>query len=201
MRREIKLAVVSVVFATASCFAEVRTYDFDDGTFQGWKHTNLDGDPFVIDEDESLIGWAVSIEDIDAGGGEGFNVLQGSSVDGLGVLGAPQRIPNHRVVPTPFANRDGDGLSQVLRSPFFRLDESGPISVDMMGGQAQGGRPFNPDDDVPPEFFEDHNFSRNGNGWQGFGLYDIADDSYVAWVFPSINNDGKERDGREVGNG
>lgn len=198
MRRTTRLAVVSVLFASASCFAEVRTYDFDDGSLQGWNYTNLDGDPFVIDEDESLVGWSVSIDEIDAGGGEGFNVLQGSSVAGLGAVGTPQRIPNHRVVPIPFSNRDEAGLSQVLRSPFFRLDDSGPISVDIMGGQAQGARSFDRDSDTPPEFFEDHDFTRSGSGWQGFGLYDIADDSYVAWGFPSFNNDGKERDGRDV---
>ena len=124
--------------------------------------------------------------------------MQGSSVDGLGEVGNPQRIPNHRVLPSPFGNRDGAGFTQVLSSPYFRLDDSGPISVDIVGGQAQGGSSFDPDTQTPPEFPLDLSVERSGAGWQGFALYDPSEDSYVAWGFPSFNNDGKERDGREV---
>jgi hypothetical protein len=69
--------------------------------------------------------------------------------------------------------------------------------VDIMGGQAQG-RVFDPDVDIPPGWPEDHAFYKGGSGWQGFALYDVAADEYVRWGFPTFNNDGKVRDGREV---
>jgi len=78
------------------------------------------------------------------------------------------------------------------------LDATGPISVDMMGGQAADGRNFDPDVDTPPEFPMDFDEFRSSDGWQGYALYDIADDQYVRWGFPTFTNDGKEKDGRDV---
>lgn len=196
-----KFVIAACLVCVASmAHGQTRIYGFDDGTFQGWNYVDVDGLPLSIGEGEnqSIGGWAVTIDDVDAGGDEGFDVLQGSTVDGIGEVGNPQRNPNHRVLPFPFANRDQSAISQILRSPFFRIGDSGPISVDMMGGQAQGGRSFDPETDTPPEFPEDHNYEKGPGGWQGYGLYDIAEDSYVRWGFPTFNNDGKERDGRDV---
>ena len=128
--------------------------------------------------------------------------MQGTTVHGIGSPGSPQREPNYRVIPEPWDNRDCIGglecPTEILQSPVFKLDASGPISVDMMGGRAQGTISFDPDTHTPPEFPDDHDFNRSSSGWQGFALYDIAADEYVRWGFPSFENDGKQRDGRDV---
>ncbi len=188
--------LISTTFAMGAPF----TFTFDDGTFEGWDYITREGDPLVIGggPGETPHGWAVTDEAVDSGGGEGFDVLQGSSVHGIGEVGNPQRIPNPRVLPSPFTARDSTALTQILRSPVFNLDDSSDISVDMIGGQAQGGRSFDPNSDTPPQSPTDLEPNKGSGGWQGFALYDVAEDQYVRWGFPTFNNDGKERDGRDV---
>ncbi len=191
------LALITPVVA----MAEIRVYDFDDGTLQGFRNVNVNDEDYPTgDTDQTDVAWIVSDKDIDLGE-NGWKLLQGSSDNGIGEEGNPQRIPNMRLIPEPWDARDCLGANecqtQILKSPTFEL-AVGPISVDIVGGQAQGGRSFDEELDSPPEFPEDFNFMKSSDGWQGFALYDVAADSYVRWGFPSFNNDGKEKDGRDV---
>lgn len=200
--RHLFIASVVIVASSVSASADIRTWGFDDGTLQGWAYVNVDNEPYPVGNlDETGVAWSISEIEIDLGENN-WNLLQGSTVNGIGTEDAPQRVPNYRVIPDPWDNRDCLGglqcQTQIFKSPTFQLDDSGPISVDIMGGQAQGGRAFDPATDTPPEFPEDHDFLKTSNGWQGFALYDVAEDEYVRWGFPSFNNDGKERDGRGV---
>lgn len=195
------LLAIAFMLVPGSTYADIRVFDFDDGTLQGFDYVDLSGAPYPAgDPEQTGVSWIVSDVDIDIG--DGFDLLQGSSVNGIGETDNPQRVPNPRIIPDPWENRDClDGLTcptQLLLSPTFTLDDSGPISVDIMGGQARGGTSFDENVDFPPEFPGDFDVNRNEDGWQGFALYDVAADSYVRWGFPSFNNDGKERDGRDV---
>lgn len=196
------LASSFILASVSVACSDVRTYGFDDGTLQGWSYVDLANEPFPVDDETSGVWWSLSVDEIKLSGDNPWNLLQGSTVNGIGEEGNPQREPNYRFIPEPWDNRDCLGALEcptgIMKSPTFLLDDSGPISVDIMGGQAAGGRAFDPELDNPPEFPEDHGEFKNQDGWQGFALYDVAADEYVAWGFPSFNNDGKEQDGRDV---
>ena len=64
-------------------------------------------------------------------------------------VGNPQRVPNYRVIPDPWESRDCIGVdctTMLFRSPVFQLDDSGPLSVDIVGGQGAGGSIVDVDD-------------------------------------------------------
>jgi len=196
-----KLLALSCVMAAATfATADIQTFDFDDGTFQGWAFTNVAFEDLTDGTDESVTLWEVSIEDVDLGE-NGWNLLQGSSANGIGAEGAPQREPNFRVIPMPWGDRDCIGVECVtmfVSSPLFKLDDSGPISVDIVGGQGKGGANVDEAFDTLPVIPDDFEFLKTGSGLQGFALYDVAVGEYVEYGFPTVNNDGKEKDGRDV---
>ncbi len=171
------LALVGLFPATTQ--ADTLTYGFDDGTFQGWEFILPDRSPFPVEE--SAVTWISSNAVIDIG--DGFNMVPATSGE-------------YRVVPDPFSNRDCIGLlcyTQILRSPGFYLDDSGDLSIDMIGGAAQSNRAFDEGNDFPPEVPEDLPETKDSSGYQGFALLDVEADGYVAYGFSSYENDGKAR--------
>ena len=174
------LITLSIVFSCGTLLADTLTYDFDDGTFQGWDYITPEGTPFPVDDSDS--GWIASDEPIDIN--DGFTLLAATSGD-------------FRVVPDPWSTRDCLGATicytQVLRSPPFELGASGDLTIDMMGGGAQSNRPYDPEVDLLPEEPEDMMELKDSLGYQGFGLLDIDANEYVAFGFSSRENDGKAR--------
>ncbi|MEM9659506.1 MAG: hypothetical protein AAF961_14195 [Planctomycetota bacterium] len=202
------LLLVTLLLGVSAEQAPAQTiYGFDDGTFQGWQYVDANGDPF--DNTTGGVGWVVSIEDIqiDTGpGGEPWYLLQGSTVDGPGEPGVNNhpssptgagRSNNYRVIPDPWASRDGTSgdLTPMLISPTFVMNGPGGISVDMFGGQASGGDAAPADESLLPQSPADLPFEAVGSSadgaWHGYALYDVADDAYIAWGFSDINNDGE----------
>ena len=183
MKKLAVFACILAAFVTRTNQAAEVVYGFDDGTFGDWQYLDVDGNPFPIDT--SGVGWApfAGTQDI----GDGFNLLEATSGE-------------YRVVPSPWGNRDCLGgltcQTQILRSPSFELDDSGPILIDMIGGSATGGDLTEADIQAiqPPGFpgFLPVN-KGEGEALQGFGLYDIAADEYVAYGWPQFTNDGKAR--------
>ena len=174
------LAVVVAGAMAAASYADTITYGFDDGTFQGWQYLTIENNAFPIDESDA--GWISSDEAIDIG--DGFELLPATSGD-------------FRIVPDPWETRDCLGgttcFTQILRSPTFQLDGSGDIAIDMIGGGAQSNRPFDPDFDDPPTDPEWFLEFKDGTGFQGFALLDVAAQEYVAHGFSAGENDGKAR--------
>lgn len=194
------LAITGLLCAASFAAADVQTFDFDDGTFQGWAFTNTALEDLTGGSDESAVLWEVSLEEV-ALGENNWNLLQGSSENGIGAPGDPQREPNYRVIPSPWSDRDCidvECVTMLVSSPLFKLDDSGPISVDIVGGQGRGGSNVDESIDELPVIVDDFEFLKNGQGLQGFALYDVAEDEYVEYGFPTFNNDGKEKDGRDV---
>ena len=198
-----RFTILLVLFSTTMASADIQTFGFDDGTYQGWEFVDAELNDLKGGSDESEMLWAISLEEIDLGENN-WNLLQGSTVNGPGTEDNPQRIPNYRVIPEPWGNRDCIGidcLSMIFRSPIFKLDDSGSISVDIMGGQGVGGSNVSPATDLPftpNDLRVFKGVDDGGLALQGFGLYDVAEDEYVEFGFPTFNNDGKEKDGRGV---
>ena len=95
------LAILTPVIASA----EIRVYDFDDGTLQGFRNVNVNDEDYPTgDTDQTDVAWIVSDKDIDLGE-NGWQVLQGSSDAGIGEEGNPQRVPNPRLIPEPWDAR------------------------------------------------------------------------------------------------
>ena len=96
------------------------------------------------------------------------------------------------MVPDPWENRDCLGgllcYTQILRSPEFFLDASGDLSIDMIGGGANGEAPFDPDlyfanrmsQSLCPN-------SRVRSELQGFALLDVESNQLrPAWVLEAL---------------
>lgn len=189
------LAISALLAAATAARGEYLTYTFDDSTFQGWEYVDAEGNPFPVDDlgGAAGVGWLPTDRDFQIDD-RGWNLAQGSSVHGIGEIVDgevfPQRIPNPRVIPEPWDNRDCLGglecLTQILKTPTFRIDELGPISVDMIGGQGQGvgfNVPFSP---------SELSVTKDSSGYQGFALYDVEEDIYVEWGASTLNNDGEQ---------
>lgn len=185
-----KLLMIVFVAAIGACQAKPRTfaaelfYGFDDGSFQGWEYIKQDGTPFPLGLAHN--GWSPWADPIDIG--DGFTLVTATSGD-------------FRIVPFPWETRDCLGgnqcETQILRSPPFVLDDSGDISIDMIGGQLRGGTTDIVEGDVPFEVADLPEFRTNEAGVgasQAFALRDVISDEYVLFGFSDVENDGKMRD-------
>ena len=191
-------AICIVIAVTNIAMADIQTFGFDDGTYQGWEFVDTEFVDLKGGAEDSAMLWKISLEEVDLGENN-WNLLQGSTVNGIGSDENPQREPNYRVIPDPWSDRDCIGvdcLVMLFRSPVFKLDDSGPISVDIIGGQGKGGSNVSDADELPESPFDLGIMKGEGIELQGYGLYDVADETYVEFGFPTINNDGKEKDGR-----
>ena len=177
------LAIVSMASVSHGLSAELF-YGFDDGTFEGWRYIRPNGTP--IDISKAVNGWTPWSQPINIG--DGFSLLPATSGD-------------FRIVPFPWETRDCLGGTscdtQILRSPEFRLDGSGDITVDMIGGRLRGGTTDATPEDFPSEVADLPEFRTADSGvaaTQAFALRDVASDEYVLFGFSDVENDGKARE-------
>ena len=101
----VMLALLCGLLATTAPLQAAMTFDFEDGTLQGWTSV------------------------MDGGASEIFTVTNDTSGDRGGAQGG-----SYRVLPENFANRDTMTPTLLLRSAKFTLDGSGDISAYLRGG-------------------------------------------------------------------
>ena len=115
-RQRFSFAVLALALFTASAQAATITWNFDDGTLQGWTNvstSSVSGGPesFVADE----------------GGNEG---------------GEPSATSGDDIVrPDPWGSRDDAHDTLHLQSTAFTLDDSGDLSLDLFGGKGSASSP------------------------------------------------------------
>jgi autotransporter-associated beta strand protein len=155
----------------------VLTYNFDDGTLQGWTQVMSGG---LINRGDSPTNSQTSgtfrYDVVD-----NAELLSSGGVNGyLGSGSAQAQSGSYRILPKPFYNRDDNNSTLLLRSPEFYLDGSGNITAYLRGGDSGN---------APPATSAGVSATTVGNGFQGVALRRVSDNAYVLYAGRSSNGD------------
>jgi autotransporter-associated beta strand protein len=165
-------SVVVVLLTLPLSVQAVLTYNFDDGTRQGWTQV-MSGAPFDrgdVPTNNQTAGTARYEVVADS------QLLSNSKTVVGSYFGAGNYLSQagtHRIMPVPFSDRDDNTSTFLLRSPEFYLDGSGDITAYLLGGNA--GNP-------PPATSLLVSPTATALGFQGIALRRVSDNAYVLYA-------------------
>jgi len=167
MKQILRKATLALSIAATPHLVEagVVTYDFDDNTLQGWTNvqTSTNGPSSFV---------------------TGFAQVNGPT---------PHGSSNVQVIPNVSAfTQRGDGSYEqdeahaalILRSPVFRVDGTGDITIHLAGGSEDDGFPSHENDVLGTSSIDD-------GGFLGVALRDNDTGEYLRWRSRPFGNDSR----------
>ena len=151
----LRLAVLAAVLLGTGLHtrAQALSYDFNDGTLQGWNNRVWNGSAWI---------------DLAANVTTYGSLLPTSTYNSIYGAGGGSVWPNG-------GNTDGHLNTLWLRSPLFYLTATGDLTVSMAKGQAYGPAPAN---DAAVSYIA-QNSASGSTGWKGVALRRVSDGVFV----------------------